>query len=611
MTLPAAPGAPTATPTTAPAAPAAPDSALPKVLEQIDWASKQYLIVDDFAGIRQLLRESLRSLGARNIDQASSGGEAMSLLNRTRYDVVLCDYNLGEGKNGQQVLEEARIRQLLLPSSVFVMVSAEKSVESVMGAAEHQPDAYLVKPITEGVLLSRLNRVWRRKQIFRLIDQAFMEKDYLRAAHLCDEQIAANRAHVIELLRMKARMLERSGQPARARAVYEQVLGQREYHWARAGLGKIRLADGDFEQARQMFQTVIAENQHYIDAYDQLALAYPGLGRHDEAAAILERAAKLSPNSVPRQRNLGQAALKLGNVVLAEKAFRKCLVIGEYSIRKTPDAYLGLARVCGLKNNTKDALQLLLLAQRDFGSEYDDMALRAKITEGLIHHESGDYRNARRAGDELETMLGADPKRPGTAICIEMATLLFAVGVKETPGEVLAHVVRNNHDNSLLQDDVQAIFDKARLGEEGAAIIRAARKEAVDLMNQGVVLWKSGKLPDAVKWMRMARERLPDNVRVLFNAVQISISHMQQSGYDEELDVEARMVLEHVDKLQPGQQRFAQLMEQLRGLRPKADPAAPAPADAADDAADGKEVAPEAAPEPAPVTKPTHSNRFG
>ena len=126
MIKPAAPPAP-ADPASAaiPAPPAAPAPALPKVLEQIDWASKHYLIVDDFAGIRQLLRESLRSLGARNIDQASSGGEAMNLLNKVRYDVVLCDYNLGEGKNGQQVLEEARIRQLLLPSSVFVMVSAE------------------------------------------------------------------------------------------------------------------------------------------------------------------------------------------------------------------------------------------------------------------------------------------------------------------------------------------------------------------------------------------------------------------------------------------------------------------------------------------------------
>jgi len=292
---------------------------------------------------------------------------------------------------------------------------------------------------------------------------------------------------------------------------------------------------------------------------------------------------------------------------MAEKAFRKCLVIGEYSIRKAPDDYLGLARVCGLKNNTKDALQLLLLAQREFGSEHEHMVLRAKITEGLIYHESGDYQNARRCGDELEGLLNADPKRPGTAICIEMATLLFAVGVKRMAGEVLAYVIRNNHDNTLLQDEVQKIFDRARLPDEGAAIIRSARKEAADLMNQGVVLWKTGKLPDAVKWMRQARERLPDNVRVLFNAVQVSISYIQQYGYDAELEAEARGVLEHVDKLQPGQQRFAQLMEQLRNLQPKP----PAPGDAEGEGEQPAATpAPATKPAPQPAARPARSRRF-
>jgi tetratricopeptide (TPR) repeat protein len=541
------------------------------VADQVDWASKSYLVVDDFIGVRQLLREALRSLGARNIDQASSGGEAMGLLNKTRYDVVLCDFNLGEGKNGQQVLEEARMRNLLLPSSVFLMVSAEKSVESVMGAAEHQPDAYLVKPITEGVLLTRLNRVWRKKQVFSLIDQAYAEKDYLRAARLCDEQIAVNKAHEIDLLRMKARLMEKSGEPAKARETYERVLAQREYQWARSGLAKIRMADGDVEQARQMFQTVIAENRYYIDAYDQLAQAWQSMGKHEEALNILERAAKLSPNSVPRQRNLGQACLKLGNVGMAEKAFRKCIAIGEYSIRKTPDAYLGLARVCGLKNDPKEALQLLIAAQREFGAEHPDIELRAKITEGLVYHESGDYRRARKAGDELEALLQATPERPDVPTCLEMATLLFAVGVKEAPVELLCYVIRNNHDNTLLQDEVQQIFDKARMGEEGEKLIRGARKEAIDLMNQGVLLWKTNKLAEAVEWMRNARAALPHNVRILFNSAQILISYMQQRGFSAELMEEAQGVLGHVDRVQPGQQRFAQLMEQLMGLVPKAE----------------------------------------
>lgn len=539
-----------------------------KAVTEIDWADKNYLVVDDFIGVRQLLRESLRSLGAKNIDQASSGGEAMGLLARIRYDVVLCDYNLGDGKNGQQVLEEARVRNLINPSTVWLMVSAEKSVESVMGAAEHQPDAYLIKPITEGVLLTRLNRVWHRKQIFRLIDQAYTEKDYLRAARLCDAAIEAHKAHEIDLLRMKAKLMEKSGEPVKAREVYERVLEQREYQWARAGIAKIRMANGEFEQARQAFQSVIAENRYYIDAYDQLALAYQNMGKLDEACAILERAAKLSPNSVLRQRSLGNVALKLGNVQMAEKAFRKCIAVGEYSIMKTPDAYLGLARVCGQKNDPKEALRLLLQAQREFAVDHPDIALRSKITEGLVYHESGDYRRARKAGDELEALLNATEDRPDIPACLELATLLFAVGVKDAPVDLLCYVIRNNHDNPLLLDDVQKIFDKARLGDEGLELIRASKKEAIDLMNQGVLLWKTGKLKAAVEWMRQARKKVPNNQRILFNAAQILVSHMQQHGYDAALSAEAYEVLHHVDRLLPGQQRFAQLMEQLAQLQP-------------------------------------------
>jgi tetratricopeptide (TPR) repeat protein len=546
-------------------------SVTPASIDQVDWADKHYLVVDDFVGVRQLLRESLRSLGAKNIDQASSGGEAMALLARIRYDVVLCDYNLGDGKNGQQVLEEARVRNLVNPSTVWLMVSAEKSVESVMGAAEHQPDAYLIKPITEGVLLTRLNRVWHKKQVFRMIDQACAEKDYLRAASLCDDQIAIDKVHELELLRMKAKLMEKSGQPTRAREVYERVLEQREYQWARAGLAKIRLANGEFEQARQAFQGVIAENRYYIEAYDQLALSYQNMGKFEEAGAILERAAKLSPNSVMRQRSLGNLALKLGNMPMAEKAFRKCIAIGEYSIMKTPDAYLGLARVYGQKNDPKEALRLLLVAQREFAHDHPDIQLRTKITEGLVYHESGDYRRARKAGDDLEAMLKATLERPDVPTCLELATLLFAVGVKEAAIELLRYVIRNNHDNPLLLDEVQQIFDKARMPEEGMAMIRASKKEAADLMNQGVLLWKTGKLGEAVAWMRDARKAVPNNQRILFNAAQIMVSCLQQQGYDAVLAAEAYEILHHVDHLLPGQQRFAQLMEQLAQLQPAAD----------------------------------------
>jgi tetratricopeptide (TPR) repeat protein len=543
-----------------------PEAAAADKIPGINWADKRYLIVDDFVGVRQLLREALRSLGARHIDQASSGGEALSMLVRLQYDVILCDFNLGEGKSGQHVLEEARIRGLLMPSCVWLMVSAEKSVEAVMGAAEHQPDAYIIKPITEGVLLTRLNRAWQRKQVFQEIDQAYLEKDYLRAARLCEEGAARNKLHEIDLLRMRATLLLKAGETEQARLVYEKVLQERDFNWARTGVGKIRMANGDNEAARQMFQGVIAENRFYLDAYDQLARSLQNMGRVEDAWAVLARAAKMSPNSVPRQRALGAAALKLGNIALAERAFRKCLQVGEYSIMKTVDAYFGLARVLGQKNDAKEALLLLAAAQRDFSGHM--VELRAKITEGLVYHESGDYRRARKSGDELEAMLAEDRDRPDTPTCLEMATLLFAVGVKDAPVELLCHVVRNNDENTVIHDEVQRIFDKARLGDEGTAFINAARREASEMMNKGVLLWKTNKLDEAVEWMREARRSLPDNMRILFNSAQILISHMQSRGYNEALMNEANEVLMHVDRIAPGQQRFAQLIEQLQKLIP-------------------------------------------
>jgi DNA-binding response OmpR family regulator len=179
----------------------------------------------------------------------------MGLLAKIRYDVVLCDYNLGDGKNGQQVLEEARVRNLVLPSSVWLMVSAEKSVESVMGAAEHQPDAYLIKPITEGVLLTRLNRVWHRKQVFRRSTRP-MPKRITCARRGCatSRSISHNPLHEVDLLRMKAALMEKSGEPARRAKSTSACWPRARIPVGARGLAKIRMANGEFEQARQMFQ---------------------------------------------------------------------------------------------------------------------------------------------------------------------------------------------------------------------------------------------------------------------------------------------------------------------------------------------------------------------
>jgi thioredoxin-like negative regulator of GroEL len=258
--------------------------------------------------------------------------------------------------------------------------------------------------------------------------------------------------------------------------------------------------------------------------------------------------------------------MRLGNIDVAEKAFRKSVEVGEHSILRTPDSYLGLARVCGQKNEPKEALKLLTAVQSKFDTE--EVRVRAKISEGMVYHESGDYVKARKSGEELGRLLTQTSERPDADICLDMARLLFAVGVKDAAVELLREVVKNNHDNDLLAADVQQIFDAARMSDEGMEVVGTARQEATEMMDRGVILWKEGQYADAVESMRAACKTLPLNVRILLNFAQILIANMKKHGCDPDMIVEAREVLQQVDKLAPNQRRFAQLMEQLEALSP-------------------------------------------
>ena len=69
---------------------------------------KKILIVDDFAEMRSSLRNMLTPFDANDISMASTGEEAIELIAHNKFDIIMCDYNLGDGKDGQQVLEEAK-----------------------------------------------------------------------------------------------------------------------------------------------------------------------------------------------------------------------------------------------------------------------------------------------------------------------------------------------------------------------------------------------------------------------------------------------------------------------------------------------------------------------
>ena len=141
------------------------------------FAGKNFLIIDDFQGMRSLLREMLKSFGTREIDTVTNGKEAIAFLEKNKYDVVLCDYNLGSGKNGQHILEEAKYRELIGLATAWIIITAEKTADLVFGAAEYMPDDYIIKPVNEATMRSRLEKVLAKKEMVEDIEKASSDKD--------------------------------------------------------------------------------------------------------------------------------------------------------------------------------------------------------------------------------------------------------------------------------------------------------------------------------------------------------------------------------------------------------------------------------------------------
>ena len=130
----------------------------------LELSKHSILIVDDVREMRTSLRALAKSMGAESIYLAKSGAEAIELLQANEISIVLCDYYLGEGRDGQQVFEEAKEHGMIAPTAAFVMITADNTMDVVMAVVEHQPDGYLIKPLDIQILRQELAR-WLSKTL--------------------------------------------------------------------------------------------------------------------------------------------------------------------------------------------------------------------------------------------------------------------------------------------------------------------------------------------------------------------------------------------------------------------------------------------------------------
>ena len=99
------------------------------------------LVVDDEESLRITTAAILEKEGYI-VDAASSGDEAIALLQKLEYDLVLTDLHM-EGGDGLSVLSQIRRQS---PLTISVVLTGFASVESAIAALQEGAYDYLVKP---------------------------------------------------------------------------------------------------------------------------------------------------------------------------------------------------------------------------------------------------------------------------------------------------------------------------------------------------------------------------------------------------------------------------------------------------------------------------------
>ncbi len=491
-------------------------------------ADNRFLIVDNYPFGRDTLRRALLSMGAEQVDIAVSASIAISMCKNMDYDMVLADYDLGEGRNGQQLLEELRSQQLLNTVSAFIIITSETTRDIVLSTLEYQPDDYLVKPYPQNLLTRRVRRLLRLKSNLHEVFQSIDAKNYVMAAQDAERYLEANDEFRGNGLRMLAELYQQTGNLERAKKIYDTELAARDSDWARLGLAKIYMQEQQLQEAEALFAELINQNYMYIEAYENLSRIYLEQEQVKKAEDIMARAVLVSPLSIRRQQWYARICESNNHFDAAINAWKSVIKTTKNSKYESADHHLNLSRClsdsCDHHNNYNDAMARDALKNidimRDRYHVYGDNELQSLFIESRIFHGKGNTTQSKESLRQANKMFEKNPSAYSEQSQLELAKSLSQSGDNTEAEKILKRLVARSKD-----DDILAKADKVLdepISENGKARI-------VKLNRQGIKAFKAGDYAKAVTFFKNAQLFFPKNIELNLNLVQALIKSIKSS----------------------------------------------------------------------------------
>lgn len=510
----------------------------------------------------------LLDLGASHVDMASNGEEVIERCSRTSYDVVLSDYNLGNGRNGQHVLEELRYKNYLSPHCIYIIVSAEASRNIVMSSYDSVPDDYLMKPITSQMLHNRLERLLKFRLVFSKVQQAIANGKQAAAIELLIDMSLAEDRYSTHAQKLLGELFIDTGAYKKAEKLYMRVLEVRELDWARLGLAKAKFHQGDLQQAGNWLEKIIEDNYLYLPAYDVLCENWLAKGQADKAQQVMQNSVDVSPMSILRQKQLADLAVTNKDFATAVEALRKVAKLGKLSCYGKPEDKINLARAASeaLENDIVIPASVVGEVMDSFEEidASDQLSLISQIQMQYIAVRMLTQRNLLEKAKNLVIDAEAKLSIEDSNIDIEIDHIRALISLKQQQKvtELLARLKEIYADDQEALEKLDPFMDEP-VSDANKAMVAEVNKEGIELYNHG-------EFDQALSCFDRAIKLFPNHVGLRLNVVQALIGKLKANPSDAELHEQCRSSLEsihsNIDEDNHQYKRFMQLRNMAKGF---------------------------------------------
>jgi hypothetical protein len=186
--------------------------------------------------------------------------------------------------------------------------------------------------------------------------------------------------------------------------------------------------------------------------------------------------------------------------------------------------------------------------------------------DGLVNHSLGNEEKSRNSIEKAMQLYRDNPEGLNCSQAMQMANVCFELGDTESGAELMKHVVRNNHEDQDMLNEIKQMFTHHDMQQQGEDLVTNTAKEVVDVNNSGVELVKQGRLQESTLLFQRAAKAMPENIVINLNAAHSLIMTMQSEGSNHEQLQQAWDYLSRVAKVDAANDRYRKLLDRYQSL---------------------------------------------